>query len=91
MLWVTDQNVVWATRRAIQRDGRSDQTRLDASHFLTKLMEYELREIKKYGGTRKRGAPDEEGKGGCRSSKKGKVDKGVDPQTDVSSTQYSLS
>jgi hypothetical protein len=54
-------------------------------------MEYKLREIKKLGGTRKRGTPDEEAEGDCHSSKKSKVDKGVDAQTDVSSTQYFLS
>ena len=84
MLWVTDRHVVWATRRTIQKDNRSGDMGIDASHFFTKLMEFELQEIKKYGGTRKRGAPDE-GEGNCRSSKKGKVDKGVDAQTDVSS------
>lgn len=83
MLWVTDRNVVWATLGTVRKDDRSGDMRLDASHFLTKLMEFELQEIKKYGGTRKRGAPDE-GEGNCRSSKKGKVDKGVDARTDVS-------
>ena len=88
MLWVTDRNVVWATLKTIQRDDRSDLWNLDAGRFLTKLMEYELQEIKKLGGARKRGTPDEEGEGDCHSSKKSKVDKGVDAQTDVSSTQY---
>lgn len=91
MLWVTDRNVVWATLKTIQRDDWSNLWSLDARHFLTKLMEYKLREIKKLGGTRKRGTPDEEAEGDCHSSKKSKVDKGVDAQTDVSSTQYFLS
>jgi hypothetical protein len=60
MLWVTDRNVVWASLKTIQKDDRSNLWSLDARHFLTKLMEYELQEIKKLGGTRKRGTPDEE-------------------------------
>lgn len=85
MLWVTDRNVVWATLKTIQRDDRSDLWNLDARHFLTKLMEYELQESKTLSGTRKRGAPDAEGEADCRSSKKSQVDKSVDVQSDVSS------
>jgi hypothetical protein len=88
MLWVTDRNVVWATLKSIEKDHRSKLWTVYAGDFLDKLMEYELREIKNLGGTRKRGTPDEEGEGDYHSSKKSKVDKGVDAQIDVSSTQY---